>query len=799
MKTRIKFMTFLFTIALLILPISVFASDNVAKIGENEYTTLKSAVDVANSGETITILKNTTSNDLTLKSGITLVIPTDITLTLGGNVVAENGAIIKNNGMIVVDGGTLDASALASSTTTGLVLGLPGTVSIKSDGRLILPTVWHTMWQSSVGLWEPNGTYATHLFTGLESGAALTINNYNYVYVTNTFKGAIQSETNYYTTFESALSDITAGDTVKLLADISVPAETTINKNININLNGFNISAVDTVFIIQNAKVDITGKGIIYEMEPNYAPIFVKGSNVETDTDYTVVTIGKDVTLRGWAGVFIREYTKGTISPAYGVKINFYGTIEAVNDTSNASGHGIYINGNIKQMTNYPIININSGSKITSTGPGIYAAGYAKWNINGATITGVESGLGIKSGIFNITNSKITGTGSATLPPAGYSNGINASGAAIQIESNKDYAGDVELNITSGTFTSEKSVTLYEYVVSGTTGTKVKSISIMGGDFNATDENDSIIISKELTAKVKEFIKGGSFYINDISLYLASGYQAIADMNTAKITVSKATVPTGTYTLSGTITNGNNANVRLIQGGLVVKSVIASETGAYSFTGLARGTYNIIANSGTYSVTKLIEITENTTQNLTIGIGNINIFVAGSEKINLMVGGLQEQFADGDITILTISDGRHENYTDQNAILEESTTKKMIFMDLFIVVGEDNITTTDEAVELVLPFDLNNKNGVTIFRYHDQLVDKFTALTTKPSGDYVDKTCYVDKENNLIYIYSNKFSTYGIGYNETSNPETSDNIMIYIGIAIISIITIAIVCKKKKI
>lgn len=104
MKTRIKFMTFLFTIALLILPISVFASDNVAKIGENEYTTLKSAVDVANSGETITILKNTTSNDLTLKSGITLVIPTDITLTLGGNVVAENGAIIKNNGMIVVDG-----------------------------------------------------------------------------------------------------------------------------------------------------------------------------------------------------------------------------------------------------------------------------------------------------------------------------------------------------------------------------------------------------------------------------------------------------------------------------------------------------------------------------------------------------------------------------------------------------------------------------------------------------------------------------------------------------------------------
>ena len=198
------------------------------------------------------------------------------------------------------------------------------------------------------------------------------------------------------------------------------------------------------------------------------------------------------------------------------------GTINAINDINGDEGIGIYVNGNIQHENNSPIINLSDTANITSTGNGIYAAGYATYNINGAHISGVEAALGIKSGIFNILDGTIIGTGEDKTPTTGNNNGINASGTDIQIESNPGYAGNIELNITKGTIRSNHSNVIYEYTVN-TSKTNVKAININGGTYVSEDNKPVFLLSDNFKQTHKKFISGGTFS-SDPSLYLKGGY-----------------------------------------------------------------------------------------------------------------------------------------------------------------------------------------------------------------------------------------------------------------------------------
>ena len=248
------------------------------------------------------------------------------------------------------------------------------------------------------------------------------------------------------------------------------------------------------------------------------------GSNDSKKRDYTTISVGKDITLEGWSGIFINHNNK----TAYGILVNMDGTINALNDINGDSGIGIYINGNIQNENNSPIINLNKTSIITSTGTGIYAAGYATYYINGAYISGKESALGIKSGIFNILDGNIIGTGLDKTPTTGNNNGINPTGAAIQIESNPGYKGDIELNIKNGTIESKHSNVIYEYTVNNTS-TKVKHINIIGGTF-LSNNKETFLLSNSFKNTHQKFISGGKFSSNP-SNYLKDGYTASKDEN----------------------------------------------------------------------------------------------------------------------------------------------------------------------------------------------------------------------------------------------------------------------------
>ena len=367
---------------------------------------------------------------------------------------------------------------------------------------------------------------------------------------------------NYYDTLRDAIANVNSNETIILTTNIKEDNSLIINKTVNINLNGKNITAPEKVFLVEGGSLNLSGKGTIKEEKPNYGAIMIKGSTDPDDTNYSTLTVGSDVTLEGWSGIFISH----TNSKSYGVKVDFSGNINAVSDTSGGEGIGIYVNGNIKAKDNVPVINIKDGANITSNGNGLYIAGYSIFNIDKATISGLESGIGIKSGILNINGATVTCNGEDTTPTEGYNNGIKHSGTAIQIESNDGYAGNMELNIKSGNFRSKNSNVIYEYIGRGS-NTMVNSIDITSGTFISEKNKDTLRFSNSFKNKHTNFIKGGN-YSSDPTNYLDIGYKVIESNNIYNVVKSTYKSTTGNNVVASY--NDNNLIIWLV----IISSIV---------------------------------------------------------------------------------------------------------------------------------------------------------------------------------------------------------------------------------
>ena len=336
---------------------------------------------------------------------------------------------------------------------------------------------------------------------------------------------------------EALIAAIANPDVAEIVLDanIEVNQALVIDRDLVLNLGGFTLSSAATnirLLDIKEGTVNLTGTGTILTTGAGGVPVRVYGSDDPAATNYTVVTVGKDVTLKTTIddvyGIFVSFYPATDDTPAiphaYGVVINIDGTIDAAN--------GPYVNGTIKDTEgNVPVININDGATITANGSGggaIYAAGYAKWNIGAATLTG-ESGLVIKSGDVNLTNTTVIADG-VEADPNPYGDGFNGTGAAIQVEQNSAYAGKVDININGGSYTSENSNAILSYTNNQPEDLQqFENLTINGGTFTAAEGQPAINFIQpedtEATGSVDDksivSIKSGEFS-SDVSDYLAS-------------------------------------------------------------------------------------------------------------------------------------------------------------------------------------------------------------------------------------------------------------------------------------
>ena len=508
---------------------------------------------------------------------------------------------------------------------------------------------------------------------------------------------AKEVEVNDAATLLAAFKNAESGDVVKLIDNITytLPERVLVSTDVTLNMNNHNIDfdgASVRSFTVQGGSLNIIGKGTI--SHPEHNALNVRGTTDKTKVNYSTLKVGKDVTVNGFYGIAVFSDPENK-KLGYGVNVEFAGKIE-----KSIEG-GITINGNLQNAEGAPVINILDGAVINSEQTGLYAAGNGTWNIGKANITGKESAIGIKSGKVIINGGTFTCTGESQMPTEGYSNGINASGAALQLESNKDYYGNIELIIKDGTFTSKNAVSIYEYLAKNIKKTNVNKIEILGGKFASARGNNNFLLSEELDYKGAIAVSGGTFSANPVS-YLKPAHKVT--FSEEKYVVSPINVVEGTFIISGTITNGNNAKVQLIQGGNVLKVVTADDEGKYEFTKVEKGKYNIVFINGNNSTTKLVEVLDkNLKVDAEIKTGSVTVLV-GKDTPNVLVDGLDK--IDGQIEVIVQKEEKLENNEAQNKILAETKNKEMLFLNIGIKNNGQTLSNTDNAVSythLTLP------------------------------------------------------------------------------------------------
>ena len=297
------------------------------------------------------------------------------------------------------------------------------------------------------------------------------------------------AETKEVKTEEELKAVLATGGEAKVTENFEVTKDLYLvdGKKVTIDLNNHDILFKNQTSInIDGGTLDLTGKGSMKNDITNFSPIYIKGSKNKEDVNYSNVTVGKDVHLKGHMAIIVVFPDNDNKYVSYGVNVNVYGTLEGDLNKNGVEGSSIQINGNIRNTENCPVFNIYSSAKLIGNTDGIYGAGYAIWNIDGATIEGVTSGIATKAGIWNIKNAKITATGEKK-DSIGEGEGIKGTGSAIQIESHPSFYGHVEMTIDGGEYTSSHNAAIQHYLAdSATEGALAKAIVIKGGTFKGT-------------------------------------------------------------------------------------------------------------------------------------------------------------------------------------------------------------------------------------------------------------------------------------------------------------------------
>lgn len=541
---------------------------------------------------------------------------------------------------------------------------------------------------------------------------------------------------------EALISALEEGKNIKLTSDIlGVDKTLLINKEITIDLNGNNISFTkNNSFEVIGGNLTLTGKGTVKEEVPYYGAVMLRGSANKDDINYSTLTVEKDVTLEGWSPIFINQLNGvNKVKDSYGVTVNLYGTLNGVADSTGDRGHGIYVNGNIQHKENYPVINIYDGAKITTPGDGIYAAGYAKWNIEGATINGAI-GIGAKSGIFNLKNVYIKAT-DPYMDPKYWGNGIYSNGAAIQIESNNGYAGAIEITIDGGKYESVNAYAIHHYLASKNgenINNSLENLTIKNGTFIGGKDNIAInVVDGEKIA-----ITGGT-YSSSVAKYITDEYVESKLENNYVVAKKEVTVDTPTIDTTKPVEE---------------------------------------VTVGVKENKDLNDTLKEALKDSKIDVSDINATIL-VEIINQKETEVPEEASK------SINDLTKEN----------SNIKLLSFFDITLAVKNNitgealgNLTELNKKItfNMALPETITKvEEGYTrkyyVVRYHDGKSEVIPATV----------------DGNIITFESDKFSTYALAYEDTKNssienPPTSDTVIMDLVVGTASVIGLLLVGKN---
>lgn len=273
----------------------------------------------------------------------------------------------------------------------------------------------------------------------IEAGSAVI-----YGKVTKLVKGENAGKIEWHVTTSSSMTNaLKVADKIvleKAIKPIIQSSSFTIDRDVTIDLNGFSLKATNCPLKITKGNVNIIGRG---ELIGAYS-MLLKGSKDDI-ADYCVVNLGPDVVLKASSCGIIINPPASSGYDNYGIVVNS----EAQIISGAASSIGITINGSNKETgENVPKFNI-TGGKIDAT-VGIYAAGYAEWNLSNCEVEGDLTAIEIRAGKMTIDGGAYTSNKDPfDVEPNG--SGTTTEGAALGISQHTTDL-PIEVVVNGGTF-----------------------------------------------------------------------------------------------------------------------------------------------------------------------------------------------------------------------------------------------------------------------------------------------------------------------------------------------------------
>lgn len=455
-----------------------------------------------------------------------------------------------------------------------------------------------------------------------------------------------------------------------------------------------------------------------------------------------------------------------------------------------------------------------------NTKNGVISSGWWSYGVDSDTFYG---GTIINNGGWGIHAEKLTIAGNVTV--SGNENGVGFSSSAsisgnptISDNTNSNLnVGDKTIDVTGAlTNTTPIGVTMKTPgVFTNTASDKVscndasKFVSDNAGYVVRKNEDGQLYLATAVTATYKvvngtwsdgttadktETVASGSTPARvPTGMKAFEGYKGGAwDTNPADATITKATTFTYTFEAktAAVITTAPEAKA-LTNNGSAQKLVTAGEASGgkmYYALGNANGPTEEYTTSiptateaGTYyvwykvvgdsshndSASAFVTVTivePSSSVDLKLGDDTQGVTVSGLDSL------AEENKEEGKTVIVTMTvDKKDKAEVEAAAAIENAADgMRLDYLDISLtktVNGtESPLTETDTVLEIVVPYDFSKKKQTTVavYRYLGTSAAALTEDATKADGTY-----RLDKENNCVYIYANRFSTYAIGFTPT--------------------------------
>lgn len=364
------------------------------------------------------------------------------------------------------------------------------------------------------------GSYNTDVGDYIPDGAALVQDSSGKISASSDDAAAVARVNGIgYDTLSNAIAAVSDGGIVTLEKDTEITGNfLLIEKSFILDLNGceltnnsyygFYISS-NVVFTVRNGSISGT-----------YSSFYM--------TDGQAMLENVSVYAAGDAAIWIynsAEVTVGTGASVSNDSANYSAIFIGHNDGYSGSGIPVLnVSGSVISNAHSTIagngndhigtqINIYDGAAIAGT-VAIYHPQAGELNIYGGTVEG-SAGIGIKSGTLNILGGTILGTSTSNeLSDAdSVSNGIRTDGSAIVVDSNINYAGSLNINISGNATIQSLYSTAIREIGSDEGATNIVSLKIAGEDVSIiSGEGADVILVREPTVEHTN-VSGGNFSV----------------------------------------------------------------------------------------------------------------------------------------------------------------------------------------------------------------------------------------------------------------------------------------------